>query len=451
MRLVFAAIWLFVSLAAAAQPLGDEFRVSPNTAGDQNVPNVGASVAGFVVAWTDFDGDATGIFARRFDVQGSALTGQFRVNTVTAHSESLPRVAMNASGAFVVVWQRLFGGGEDSLAGIVGQRYAASGAPVGTEFHVNQYTLGDQSDPVVAMANDGTFVVIWSGEGDGDTNGIFARRYTAGGAPASDEFRVNGYVSGAQDGPRIGLNTGSGDFLVVWHGTGETDGVGINAQRYASTGAPLGDEFRVNTSTTTQQAGCAVAALPSIGLSNAFVVSWGEAAMIHAQRYSESHGAFSASGPEFVVGAGGVPTAAMDGNGDFVLAQINSDAVTARFFDSTGFPIAPAVFRVNTYTTGVHAVVSAGTLGRGKHILVWKSVGQDGDAGGVYAQMYNRNGDADGDGALTVADVFYLINYLFAGGPAPLSPTDVNGSSTVDVADVFYLINFLFAGGPRPT
>ena len=28
-------------------------------------------------------------------------------------------------------------------------------------------------------------------------------------------------------------------------------------------------------------------------------------------------------------------------------------------------------------------------------------------------------GDANGDGQVTVADVFYLINDLFAGGPAP--------------------------------
>jgi Dockerin type I domain len=43
-----------------------------------------------------------------------------------------------------------------------------------------------------------------------------------------------------------------------------------------------------------------------------------------------------------------------------------------------------------------------------------------------------------------------LINYLFAGGPAPIGPADVNGDGSVTVADVFYLINYLFAGGPAP-
>jgi hypothetical protein len=31
-------------------------------------------------------------------------------------------------------------------------------------------------------------------------------------------------------------------------------------------------------------------------------------------------------------------------------------------------------------------------------------------------------GDADGNGTLDVADVFYTINFLFAGGPAPQCP-----------------------------
>jgi NHL repeat len=59
------------------------------------------------------------------------------------------------------------------------------------------------------------------------------------------------------------------------------------------------------------------------------------------------------------------------------------------------------------------------------------------------------SGDANGDGSVTVGDVFYLINYLFAAGPAPISG-DVNSDGSVTVGDVFYLVNYLFAGGPAP-
>jgi photosystem II stability/assembly factor-like uncharacterized protein len=60
------------------------------------------------------------------------------------------------------------------------------------------------------------------------------------------------------------------------------------------------------------------------------------------------------------------------------------------------------------------------------------------------------HGDVNGDGDVNVADVFYLINYLFASGPAPFGSADANGDHTVDVGDVFFLINTLFAGGPWP-
>ena len=60
------------------------------------------------------------------------------------------------------------------------------------------------------------------------------------------------------------------------------------------------------------------------------------------------------------------------------------------------------------------------------------------------------SGDANGDFTVNVADVFYLINFLFAGGPPPIGPADANGDGTVNVTDIFYLINFLFAGGPAP-
>jgi len=59
-------------------------------------------------------------------------------------------------------------------------------------------------------------------------------------------------------------------------------------------------------------------------------------------------------------------------------------------------------------------------------------------------------GDANGDGVVDLADVFYLVNFLFGNGPRPYGPVDVNSDTVVDLADVFYLINALFSGGPAP-
>lgn len=61
-----------------------------------------------------------------------------------------------------------------------------------------------------------------------------------------------------------------------------------------------------------------------------------------------------------------------------------------------------------------------------------------------------RRGDANGDGSVTADDVFYLINTLFASGPAPIGSGDANSDGSLDVADLFFLINYLFATGPPP-
>jgi M6 family metalloprotease-like protein len=61
-------------------------------------------------------------------------------------------------------------------------------------------------------------------------------------------------------------------------------------------------------------------------------------------------------------------------------------------------------------------------------------------------------GDANADGVINSADIIYLINYLFVGGPAPdpLEAGDLNCDGIINSADVTYLINYLFVGGPPP-
>jgi len=63
-----------------------------------------------------------------------------------------------------------------------------------------------------------------------------------------------------------------------------------------------------------------------------------------------------------------------------------------------------------------------------------------------------RCGDVTADGQITVADVTYLVAYLFRGDPAPVLPgaANVNGESGINVADVTFLIAYLFRGGPAP-
>ena len=63
-----------------------------------------------------------------------------------------------------------------------------------------------------------------------------------------------------------------------------------------------------------------------------------------------------------------------------------------------------------------------------------------------------RHGDANGDDDINVADVVFLIAYVFGGGPAPDPPAagDANCDGEPNVADTVFLINYIFSGGPGP-
>jgi hypothetical protein len=91
------------------------------------------------------------------------------------------------------------------------------------------------------------FLIVWDSFGqDGDNTGIYGQRYASNGAPLGGEFRVNTYTIGDQRFPAVAFDP-LGGFVVAWDTGFFAD---ISAQRYASTGAPLGGEFRVNTYTT---------------------------------------------------------------------------------------------------------------------------------------------------------------------------------------------------------
>jgi hypothetical protein len=103
----------------------------------------------------------------------------------------------------------------------------------------------------------------------------------------------------------------------------------------------------------------------------------------------------------------------------------------------------PAIDAGNSLGCTDQNLAVLGTDQRGVH----RPIGAACDIG-----AYERSpcGDVSGDGVVDVADVFFLINYLFAGGQLPPGLANVNQDSAVNVSDVFYLINALFAGGPAP-
>ena len=217
-----------------------------------------------------------------FPAEGAEL----RVNSYTTYNQDHPSVASDASGNFVVVWQS--DGQDGSGYGIFGQRFSANGVPRGAEFQVNAYTTNVQSQPAVASDANGNFVVVWrSRNQDGSDFGVFGRRFDAAGTPQSSEFQVNTYTTGFQSEAAV-VYLSNGNFVVAWDGFGsDTSMIGVFARQFDVNGSPLGSQFQVNSFTTDYQYLPALAADPNGG----FVVTWssytqdGDDGGVFARRY----------------------------------------------------------------------------------------------------------------------------------------------------------------------
>jgi hypothetical protein len=220
---------------AAGAPLGGEFQISSFP--DINVFSpVAARDAGgnFVVAWNGYgqDGSQSSVVARRLDAAGNPRGAEFLVNTYTTGTQDGPAVAVRDDGSFVIAWGGLADAGGLDAAGVFARRFEADGTPVGAEFQVNTFTTSTQNNPSVAIDDGGRVLISWTSYlQDGDEGGIYARRYDAAGAPLGPEFGVNSYTSGRQWRSAAAASP-SGNLVVAWESSSQ-DGssYGIYGQR----------------------------------------------------------------------------------------------------------------------------------------------------------------------------------------------------------------------------
>ena len=97
------------------------------------------------------------MIARLFGNDGLPASDEFTVNTYTSLGQYTPRVDTAADGSFVVVWAS-YDGRDGAGYGIFGQRFSPTGLPTGTEFAINQFTVGAQRRPAVAVTPTGFMV-----------------------------------------------------------------------------------------------------------------------------------------------------------------------------------------------------------------------------------------------------------------------------------------------------
>ncbi len=263
---------------AAGNPLGGALLVAAGATPGET-PAVAAGDGGsFLVAWTrpgTSAGAAAGaspsLFARLFAADGSPTGGETRMDDGATGSTDHPALAPLAGGGFALVWS-----GEPSA--VWTRRLDASGTPMAAPVRASDAALepadasGGPPEPSVASDATGGFLVIWQRRGTvfklGPVTAVLGTYF----APAADPLReqgIAGSIGYATRGPRL-TSDGAYEYAVVRQGPLLSSPAGFPpthvyaVERAMVPGAPcaagagalcLGGRFRVETRWRDQHGG----------------------------------------------------------------------------------------------------------------------------------------------------------------------------------------------------
>jgi hypothetical protein len=363
-------------------PLGNEFRVNSQTFATQDEPDVAVlTTGGFVVIWEDQSGtlgdsSPLSIKAQIYDSASAPVGGEFLINTQTSASQILPKVTGLSGGRFVVTWTDASPVGDSSFASIKAQIFDATGTRVGSEFLVNTQVTLDQAWSEVTRLTNGGFVITWF---DFVGTRIKAQIYDTNGVRVGDELAVSSNPTGTQ---RFSVAAGlaDGGFVIAWEDEsqplGDNSSTSVAARFYDATGAVMGSERLINTTTLGAQQQVDIAVLTGGG----FVMAWsdGSTGDVRAQLFDINR---ERVGGEFLVNTEtlhfqGDPSIAATPDGGFVITWTDSSSgggdtgIKAQHFDSAGAKVG-AEFQVNTNTFLNQVQPSAAPLPDGSFVVVW--------------------------------------------------------------------------------
>ena len=230
---------------AAGQALTAEFQVNVTSTARQRRPDVvETSDGGFAVTWESWnqDGSEFGVYMRRFDSAGAAVSGEAQVHTWTEDWQNRSQIVELSGGRLLATWEST--GLDGSRQAVSGQLFAADGTRIGGEFQINQHEPGSQFKPQVAALADGGFVVVFEQWGTAfpTSSGVdvTARIYDANGAPIGDEFHVAADIAaGDQISPAVGALS-DGGFFVVWGSKADDT---VRGRHFDATGTAVGDDI----------------------------------------------------------------------------------------------------------------------------------------------------------------------------------------------------------------
>ena len=363
--------FLLMSLPVLGQsyvmPQGGEFSVLGPLKGEQLHPALCLSSSRAVAVWEDNvieRNNSMGIGFATLDPGAFLKTSLGTANKVPTYDQEKPQVAMLQNGQFIVAWQ---------CRSCIYTRIQRNGAFYGSDIRLNTYTTDQNVDPAVTALTDGSAVVVWSsycGDPNNSTRDmwdIYARKISATGVlTGKSESKMNFQRAYSQRNPAI-TTLANGNFVVTWISENQRRGffttsdeikltrldedLDVYARVFNSSLTPLTDEIEVN-SGTNACAGPAIAALSDGG----FSIVWSEKDSTE-------------------------PT--------------NSWDVLGRSFSASGAPTS-APFKINTHLFGDQNLPKIAAAPSGC-LVVWNSLGQDGDKEGVYGRFLTSGSSPAGD------------------------------------------------------
>lgn len=236
----------------SASPVGNPVQIDANnsngvSSGDVDKISDGRSVA----VWREDADGAAQVLAQRFDASGAKTGGVIEVADGLA-SDAVPAVAMANDGHFIVVWV-------SNNTSIVGRQFQSDGTPLNTTFNIGSVQGTTPSIVVdVDMDADGDFVVAWAAgpqqataaaHGEYAESAVFARRYAKTGTPVEDKFRVDTATNDRvylASNPRVAVDA-DGDFAIGW--TGIRENLVHKSRTYHYSGETYSYEYDVLTPT----------------------------------------------------------------------------------------------------------------------------------------------------------------------------------------------------------
>jgi Ca2+-binding RTX toxin-like protein len=277
---------------ADGSKFGSEILVNTLTSGIQDSPVIASRTAdeGFTIAWRDFSnqfvGRATDVRMQHFTVDGARdgaeieVTGTFPAVDSNQFSPSIGRAA--AFATTLVAWTD--GGSElnGDPKGVQAHLYS-NNTPLGAPFRVTTNPMFGQGQANVAALDGNGFLVTWTdgvnGTGlDGSGSAIRARLFSSLGAPVGTEFQVNTTTTSDQDNPvGVGILAANGRFAVGYRDLsqfGQPQGWDLKIKIYNGDGTLFRDEFNVTQNSLGNQSGLSLASYVVPGVGGRFLATW---------------------------------------------------------------------------------------------------------------------------------------------------------------------------------